>query len=171
VRSDADSSELAREVATWFDRTRASLLGYVTSLGLAVEDGEEVIQEVFLALFHHLRAGKPRDNLRGWLFRVAHNLALKRRQRRPAAEANPVTLDEPACEAPNPEQALAERQRRERLLAVVRALPERERCCLHLRAEGLGYREIAQALGISTGSVSIALARALERLSRARASI
>jgi RNA polymerase sigma-70 factor (ECF subfamily) len=57
------------------------LLRYLSSFGVSVPDGEELIQESFLSLFKHLRAGKPRENLRGWLFRVTHNLALKERYR------------------------------------------------------------------------------------------
>jgi len=139
-------------------------------IGLTPADGEEVIQEVFLALFRHLRNGKPRDNLRGWLFRVAHNLALKQRQR---SRTNRVMEPQDGAEdlqiahGPDPEQAMAARQRRQGLLAVVRALPEKERYCLHLRAEGLRYREIAEVLGISLGAVSLSLTRALARLTRA----
>jgi RNA polymerase sigma-70 factor (ECF subfamily) len=48
--------------------------------------------------------------------------------------------------------------------AVLRALPEQDRFCLYLRAEGLRYREIAATLGISLGGVSIALARSLARM-------
>jgi RNA polymerase sigma-70 factor (ECF subfamily) len=44
---------------------------------LGAQDGEEIIQEVFLALFQHLLRGKPRHNLRAWVFQVAYNLALK----------------------------------------------------------------------------------------------
>ncbi len=40
-----------------------------------------MLQEVFLALFQHLRQGKSRANLQGWIFRVAHNSALKCRLR------------------------------------------------------------------------------------------
>ena len=68
---------------------------------------------------------------------------------------------------PDPEQLLAERQRQKRLLAVVRALPEQEQCCLSLRAEGLRYREIAEVLGISLGSVAASLEKSLSRLTRA----
>jgi RNA polymerase sigma-70 factor (ECF subfamily) len=53
------------------------------------------------------------------------------------------------------------------LLAVVATLPEADRSCLSLRAEGLRYREIAAVLGISLGSVSISLKRSLARLMRA----
>jgi RNA polymerase sigma-70 factor (ECF subfamily) len=64
----------------------------------------------------------------------------------------------------NPEQQLASRQRQQRLLAVFRALPERDRRCLSLRAEGLRYREIADALGISLGAVAKSLARSMTRM-------
>src|SRR4051812_43360141 len=67
-------------VTTLFEQFRNPLLRYLLALGMLIHDGEEVIQEVFLALFQHLQQGKPRTNLRGWTFRVAHNLALKRRQ-------------------------------------------------------------------------------------------
>src|SRR5271154_4090568 len=72
---------LEEEVVALFDRFRSPLLRYLSSFGLTLPDGEEVIQEVFLALFQHLQLGKSRENLSGWLFRVAHNLALKRRNR------------------------------------------------------------------------------------------
>ena len=47
------------------------------------------------------------------------------------------------------------------------ALPETDRECLYLRSEGLRYREIAQILEISIGSVANCLARSLARLAAA----
>ena len=61
---------------------------------------------------------------------------------------------------------MAIRQTRSRLLMVVEALPEQDRRCLFLRAEGLRYREIAETLGMSLGGVSLSLARSLARLAR-----
>jgi len=69
--------------------------------------------------------------------------------------------------SPNPEARLVNSQTQERLLAVLRALPEPARMCLSLRAEGLRYREIAQVLGMSLGAVSLSVARSLARLARA----
>ena len=68
---------------------------------------------------------------------------------------------------PSPEDQAASSQRRQRVLAVVRALPEQDRRCLILRAEGLRYREIAEVLDISLGAVSLSLERSLTRLTRA----
>jgi RNA polymerase sigma-70 factor (ECF subfamily) len=69
---------------------------------------------------------------------------------------------------PDPEERLGERQRQQRLLAVVRALPDQEQWCLSLRAEGLRYREIAEVVGISLGSVAASLEKSLSRLTRAQ---
>ena len=160
---------LEYEVVTLFTQFRSPLLRYVSALGLPIHDSEEVVQEVFLALFQHLRQGKPRTNLKGWVFRVGHNLALKQRMRNGrrdklySMEAEP---SEHLSHEPNPEEHLAGTQRRERLLAVLETLPETERCCLYLRAEGLRYRQIAEVLDISLGGVSLALGRALGRLSQ-----
>ena len=69
-----------QEVIQLFDELRNRLLRYLLAFGLPAHESEEVIQEVFLALFQHLRRGRSRENLRGWVFRVAHNLGLKRRR-------------------------------------------------------------------------------------------
>jgi RNA polymerase sigma-70 factor (ECF subfamily) len=62
---------------------------------------------------------------------------------------------------------LVDHERRRRLRSVLNALPQRERQCLHLRHDGLRYREIARVLGISLGAVAKLLARAIGRLERA----
>jgi len=165
-------SALEAEVTGFFDNLRGPVLRYLSSFGLSVHDGEEVTQEVFLSLFIHLRAGKPRSNIRGWVFRVAHNLGLKRRETIQRAYRMVSPSDTRAMElqldaAPDPEEHISSEQWRERLLAIVQALPEQDRRCLYLRAEGLRYREIADVLGISLGSVAISLARSLARLGNA----
>jgi RNA polymerase sigma-70 factor, ECF subfamily len=166
-----EDSEIERYVLALFDEHRMRLVRYVLSIGLSVHDGEEIVQDAFLALFRHLQLGRPRDNLRGWLFRVAHNLALKRRQftqsRPDQAELDDAVAGQHADPSPGPEQQLAFSQRKRHLLACVQALPPRDQYCLHLRAEGLGYREIAEILDISLGSVSNSLSRSIARLEKA----
>jgi RNA polymerase sigma-70 factor, ECF subfamily len=157
------------EVIALFDELQERLFGYVLSFGLTVHDAEDVVQETFLSLFRHLQLGRPRQNLRGWIFRVGHNLALKRRSAVQAAMAGVAYEDITAAHhdpSPSVEEQIAFSQRQRKLLAVLEALPEQDRHCLTLRAEGLKYREIAEILGISLGSVSMSLARSLARLAR-----
>jgi RNA polymerase sigma-70 factor, ECF subfamily len=162
--------EIEREVVCLFDEYRNRLLRYALSLGLRAQDGEDVIQEVFLSLFKHLRLGRSRRNLPGWIFRVAHNLALKQRHFVQKQQRNQETDGYPAESyadlTGNPEEQLADRERRKRLLAAMQALPERDRWCLYMRAEGLSYREIAAALSMSLGAVANSLVRSFERLGR-----
>lgn len=164
----AKPSPLEEEVVGLFDQLQDRLLRYLLSLGLPAAEGEEIVQETFLALFQHLQRGKPRHNLRGWVFQVAHNLALKQRK---ATQRNRQSLAEhgwsPADHTLDPEQQLASTQRQMRLTSVLQALPEQDRRCLSLRAEGLTYREIAQVLEMSLGSVSLSLGRSLARFARA----
>jgi RNA polymerase sigma-70 factor, ECF subfamily len=170
--SSPKTSPLEQEVVDLFDRFRVPLLRYSFGFGLSMQDSEEIVQEVFLALFQHLQRGKSRENLRGWVFRVTHNLALKRRASNNTAgqlagaghEENAERFADPA---PDPEAQTASNQTQRRLLAVFRALPEQDRQCLTLRAEGLRYREIGQALGVSLGAVSQSLSRSLARLTNA----
>jgi RNA polymerase sigma-70 factor, ECF subfamily len=163
-------SGLQDEVTVLFDLFRNPLLRYLLwSFGLALPDGEEVLQEVFLSLFQQLERGRPPGNIQGWLFRAAHNLALKRRYRacRNSATLEDADVEELAVDpAPNPEDQLVNTQTQQLVLAVVEALPEQDRRCLLLRAEGLRYREIAGILDMSLGAVSISLARSLARIAR-----
>ena len=169
ARSADARAKLHEEIANVFDQLRDPLLRYLWTFGLEVPDGEEVLQDVFLSLFRHLERGKPVDNVRGWLFGVDLNWALGRRDRaRRAAETQLDTgnEDRTADPAPNPEDRMADRQTRQRVLAVVEALPEQDRRCLFLRAEGLRYREIAGILDMSLGAVSVSLSRSLARIAR-----
>lgn len=156
-----------------FEEFREPLLRYGLSFGLAVHDAEEVVQETFLALFRHLQLGRSRENLRGWIFRVTHNLALKQcyavKTVRDRTEPGELLAEEPRDPRPTPEQQISDMQRRRQLLAVVQVLPQIDQSCLRLRAEGLRYREIASVLGVSLGTVSMSLGRALSRLIRADA--
>jgi RNA polymerase sigma-70 factor (ECF subfamily) len=158
------------EVLALFDRFRDPLLRYTGAFGLPAGETEDVVQDVFLELFKHLSRRGSRSNLHGWLYRVAHNLALKRRTRLkkhaertvPAAAAQGVEDS-----GTDPERACAAIERRARLAAVLNALPVRDRHCLQLRGDGLRYRDIARVLGISLGTVAKSLARAVGRLERA----
>ena len=75
------------------------------------------MQEAFLALFHHLQRGRSRENLSGWLFRVVHNLGLKRLQASRRDSQSVVTLTSAVEETVidpslNPEDALAQDETR-----------------------------------------------------------
>jgi RNA polymerase sigma-70 factor (ECF subfamily) len=161
--SDADAITLAA-----FDRHATSLVRYACAFGLSQDEAEDVMQETFLALFKHLSLQRDTTSLTGWLFRVAHNLALKRQRtlrRRPVHYSwEDAGAHTPAAQDVTPDIRLIHRERRQRLGRVVAALARRDRHCLLLRAEGLTYRDIGKTLGISLGAVARSLTRAMSRL-------
>lgn len=174
--ADAFSDTTAHQdlVLALYDECGPGLRRYLRSFGLSADVVEDALQEIFLSLFHHLERGRPRTNLRGWLFQVGHHLALKQRARLAARWRREGTLDpalhdscvDPAADV---EQQLVDDARSRRLQSVLKAMPERDRQCVRLRAEGLRYREIASALQVSLGTVAKSLARAVTRLQRADA--
>jgi RNA polymerase sigma-70 factor (ECF subfamily) len=162
-----DHADVEADVLGFFDVFRDPLLRYVCSFGIGVREAEDVVQDTFVALYKHLVAGKARTNLPGWLFRVAHNLALKQRMRQRIDASRRTAVEEAIntrASGHDPEGALISQERDKTVAAVIRALPERDRQCLRLRAAGLPYRDIAHALGISLGSVAKSIARAVGRL-------
>jgi RNA polymerase sigma-70 factor (ECF subfamily) len=166
-----DIAHLQEEVTVLFGQLRSHLLRYLLAFGSPAYEAEEIVQEVFFALFRHLEAGRPRTNLRAWVFKVAHNLALKHRYS--SVHSHEQNIDEHSAAgrewadpSPNPEEQAQQNQRRRLLRSVLRALPEQDQWCLSLRAEGLRYREIADVLGISLGAVSLSITRSLSRLGR-----
>src|SRR5215471_19708019 len=68
----------ACEVAVLYRELRKPLLRYLVCLGLSGDEAQDVVQDTFLGLQRHMNAGGEEDNIRGWLFRVAHNLARNR---------------------------------------------------------------------------------------------
>ena len=161
-------SRTERDVLHLFDGMGSRLYGYAIGFGISAQDGEDVVQETFLALFQHLLRERSSANLQAWLYRVTHNLALKRRMRNRADGLAPeASPGEPVDHGPGPEECLLFDERYALLQSALHALPPVDQSCLRLRNEGLRYREISKILGISLGSVAASLARSLARLERA----
>jgi RNA polymerase sigma-70 factor (ECF subfamily) len=136
---------------------------YLLYCGVPPQRAQELAQDSFLKLYLKMSRGEAVENPRAWLYQVAHHSAIRHHQREPVFDQidASIRLAEPSMD---PENALIDRQRSLALVAAVRDLSPQQRNCLHLRAQGLRYREIATTIGISTSSVSEFLRRAVVRL-------
>jgi RNA polymerase sigma-70 factor (ECF subfamily) len=157
------------EVLQLFDAHAPAVRRYVRSCGVSPDVADDIVQETFVALFQHLRKGGGREHLRGWVMQVGYRLALKhrrgegrRRRWQGPWETEAASVADPAAD---PEEMCVVSEDCERVRAVLKALSERDRQCVYLRAEGLRYREIAKVLGMSLGGVAKSLTRAIARLS------
>src|SRR5215467_11584288 len=63
------------EATTLYRELRKPLLRYLICLGLSSDEAQDVVQDAFLGLHRHLAAGGRQENIRSWLYRVAHNRA------------------------------------------------------------------------------------------------
>jgi RNA polymerase sigma factor (sigma-70 family) len=136
--------------ATAYDRHLPALVRYCRAILLNAEDAEDAAQSAMLRALRALPERPPQVKLRAWLFRVAHNEAISQLRRRHAHES----LDRAVAVAcGDAAEAAATRARLRQLVADLRSLPERQRGALVMRELcGLGYGEIAGALGGSQGS-------------------
>jgi RNA polymerase sigma-70 factor (ECF subfamily) len=164
------TAKLQEQVARVYEEARDDVYRYLLTLGLYPPQAQEATQEVFLRLYTRLRNGEDIRSLRGWIFRVAHNLGLKIRAGQDAELPFEPDLENRFTTpgAADPERQLVERERMLRFHRAVEGLSERQRHCLFLRLEGLRYPEIGSVLGISQSAVGEFLRRAIERLRRVR---
>ena len=122
---------------------------------------EDLAVETFWRLWE--RAPQRRENLGGWLYRVALRLgynALRAARRRERYELQAGREALALNTSPEPSRVIEQEQERARVRAVLGSLKEREAQLLILRHSGFSYREIAGALDIAAGSVGTLLARA-----------
>jgi RNA polymerase sigma-70 factor (ECF subfamily) len=160
----------ARDLATQaFADWHNDVYRYALSIGLGTAAAQEITQETFLRFYVALDKRERIENQKAWLFRVAHNLAINLRLKESRLEPWTPDLGERFVDpCANPEQALLDREKSERLRRAVEGLSVQQRECLHLRAAGFRYREIGEIIGIKTSTVSEFLKRAIDRLRRAR---
>jgi RNA polymerase sigma-70 factor (ECF subfamily) len=155
----------ACEATALYGELRKPLLRYLVCLGLSMDEAQDVVQEAFLSLHRHLTAGGSKENIRSWLFRVAHNRARNTQNsygRRFGAPLD-AEIDSPSGQA-TPEQAVLQREKFEQLGRAIGQLEAAERECLLLRAGGLCYREIGEVLGMPTSTVAETLDRTIRKL-------
>jgi RNA polymerase sigma-70 factor (ECF subfamily) len=155
------------QVTRAFEDAREDVYRYLLTFGLSPPQAQEAAQEVFLRLYVALENGDLIRNMRAWIFRVAHNLGIDMRGKSQPLQIEPELEAALRDTAKTIEADLLERERMNQLSCAWKTLSPQQRQCLHLRAEGLRYREIAEAMGISISSVREFLDRAVLRLQRA----
>jgi RNA polymerase sigma-70 factor, ECF subfamily len=133
-------------------------------------DADDVVQEACLRAFRYFGSFRG-GNARAWLLSIVRTTAFrwleKNGVRQLTTEFNEEIHSE-GCEAFDPETVLLRRADTQLLEEAMHHLPHRLREVLLLRElEGLSYKEIAEVVGIPTGTVMSSLFRARERFRRA----
>ncbi|MEM7473772.1 MAG: sigma-70 family RNA polymerase sigma factor [Planctomycetota bacterium] len=174
LRLKQRSEDAWQEFLSIYER---ALFEYAQRRGLQEADARDVAQEVLAALDKKVLEWEPdpeRGKLRGWLLRVARNLAVDKIAERAKA---PIALSSLESNAMNP--AAWQLQSKEFSM-------EYQRCLLHWAAErirrdvhettwqafwltameGLSAAEVGQKLGLSAGNVYAAKFRVMAKLQK-----
>jgi len=142
-----------------FTREYARVAGIANRVLGDPHEAEDVAQEVFVD-FHRLHSATAHF-APAWLYRAAVHEALnrvrgrKRREKRELAQAteeNARTID--------PQRELESSEDRRLVRQALGRLAPKPAAVLVLRASGLSYAEVAQALGVGTGQIGTLLRRA-----------
>ncbi len=161
---DTSTRQLILEL---YDQEHVAIRRYLVFLGVSADLAQEIVQDAFVKLHEHLLANGDRGNLRAWLYKVARNMA--RNAQSAARVTRTHALDDSVrfdvrANSLSAEEELLENERTVRLRQAIKALSTAQRECLALRAQGLKYREIAEALNLSVSAVGENVQRGLEKL-------
>lgn len=158
----------ADDVSQLFAAHHAPLVRYLTRLTGDRDQAADAAQEAFVRLID--RPPPDAAQHRAWLFTVATNLVREgartrsRRARLLAGAPGRAPMADPPRDA---HVAVEAGEQRAAVRAALGALSDKERAALLMREEGFAHREIAAAVGTTTGSVGTLLARALDKLAAA----
>lgn len=137
------------------------VLGYLLSLSADRPLSEELAAETFHRAIRHFDKYDGTSKLSTWLCTIARNLYFSEHRRRkrlvPMEEALPL-YTQPF------EDAVLDRDTAERILALVRQLPEQQRQVFLLRVWGHAFREIGEALGQSETWARVTFFRVKQRI-------
>jgi RNA polymerase sigma-70 factor (ECF subfamily) len=131
---------------------------------------EDVAQRAFVNLYAKPPPGGGRASFKTLLFTVVENeIRTEARKRgRRKEQAIEVTLDVHEDRRETPDTGIEEEDERRRVAAALDQLSEEERVVVLLReVEGLTFREVCEATGLTRDIVRGRLGKALARLKRA----
>lgn len=153
------------DVTVLYRQLRKPLLRYLVCLGLSGDEAQDVVQDAFVTLQRHVTSGGSQENIRSWVFRVAHNRARNHQSsfHRRFSESFDAELHAIPDDV-TPEQLVLKKEKFRRLQEALHALNKDERECLLLRAAGLRYREIGEVLGVPTSTVADTVDRTIRKL-------
>jgi RNA polymerase sigma-70 factor (sigma-E family) len=164
ARSDQAESDREAAIAELFETHHLPLVRLAVLLG--ADDAEDVVAEAFYQLYRRWRRLRSPEAAAAYLRSVVVNLTRMRIRHLQVMRKHAARSEEPAHVASGEERAVL-RDDQKALVDAVRALPARQREALVLRFWlDLRESEIAEAMGISAGSVKVHVSRGMAALSR-----
>jgi RNA polymerase sigma-70 factor (ECF subfamily) len=162
---DADAADVALAMdedafRAFYDRTSRALWGYLSRTGGNRQVADDLLQECYYRLLKSHVVFESEAHRRNYLYRIATNLVHDTKRGRRPIFADGVDVGD--LEAP---QGHADTEQRADVRRAMGRLKPRERALLWLAyAQGSSHSEIADVLGVKTGSIKPLLFRARRKL-------
>jgi RNA polymerase sigma-70 factor (ECF subfamily) len=153
-----------------FARHQAELLGTLYYLVGNLEDARDALQEAFVKCWRHQADVVQVENLKAWIFRIALNTGRDIRETAWRRKRQGLPEDEStlASQDAGPTDIVEHDERLARLRSALKQLRPEEQEVFLLRQNGeLTYEEIAETIGVPTGTVKTRMRLALARLREA----
>lgn len=125
---------------------------------------EELVQEIYLAIWKALPSFRGESSLRTFVARIATNRAITHVARACKSPESLELSEDITTRGDSPETHAIALDHHAKLLSAVRDLPLAYRQTVMLTLEGLKPREVAEILGISINAVAIRMSRSKELL-------
>lgn len=142
---------------------------YMMRQGADATTAEELAQETLLTVWRKagLYSG-DKGSASTWIFTIARNLRIDRLRREVPWQELPEGHDETASEDPSPDDAVSNRERQQRVQAVLATLPTEQLEVVNLSyLEGLSHSEIADRLSLPLGTVKSRMRLAYQKIREA----
>lgn len=144
------------------------VLRFFLRQGVSREQAKDLTQETFLRVYQNIEEFRGDSSLKTWIFSIAKNVWLNylRWRHTEKREGEEVSLDNEELKIkPEVLEKILLDEKKKKLYEAVMRLPRRMRACVWYRIyRGLKYREIAERMGISIGTVKAQLFEAEKRL-------
>lgn len=153
---------LEAEMLELYEKHASALARMATGFCGNSEVARDAVQDSFVRYFELRRSGAAVHHAKAWLVRVLRNQLIdQRRKGRLQQEMSTSSMNELA----DPEAvSVGEEAEVERLWTRLAGLvTPKELECLRMRAAGFTYAEIAEALSVQSGTVSVFLSRSREK--------
>ncbi|MDR2156392.1 MAG: sigma-70 family RNA polymerase sigma factor [Clostridiales Family XIII bacterium] len=154
------------------EKSRTILYHTLKNLGNR-QDAQDAAQEALIRICRNIGSLKDPNYFNGWAYKIVlhtcREFQRSRRRSEEKTETGAYALDVADADRDVIPHAYAEdADKRERLLRIVSALPKKRRTAILMYYyDGMNYAEIAEAMGVSTSTVSTNLLRGKEMIRKA----
>jgi RNA polymerase sigma-70 factor (ECF subfamily) len=152
-----------------YQRYENKMIQYIKRISAcSQEEAEDILQDVFLNVWIHLKQYRPDVKFSSWLYRITHNETISHWRKLKSLRKQKLMHNIDINRSNDIDQRQTEEaEKNQKIEFILSTLPEKYRDVLILKfLEGLSYDEISDVLKIPEGTVATRINRAKSRFKK-----